>query len=284
MLVGWVSQPEMESSPYLTDSDGRAFVPVGCQGVRYNVRVGMPAFGWEADRVQPGASVAHPDAAANRALSLFACVGNRVKVRTGAAAGAVGVVTGKHEEFQRFQEVLVDLPTAALELLAPGDQVAIEAVGRGFRPCPSPAVAAHSLGPELWAAWGPRPRGDGVEVRVSLELPAEAVGMGAGRVAAATSWELQTPPFLLETVPGLAQVRLGDLVAVRDWDAAYFSGYRPGSMVVGVVCHGASRLPGHGLGLTVLLSGREGRLAPELDHAANLADLLSLGTKERRSG
>jgi hypothetical protein len=284
MLVGWVSQPEMASSPYLTDMDGRAFVPVGCQGVRYNVRVGMPAFGWEADRVQPGASVAHPDAAANRALSLFACVGNRVKVRTGAAAGALGVVTGKHEEFQRFQEVLVDLPQAALELLAPGDEVAIEAVGRGLRPCPSPAVTAHSLGPELWAAWAPRPRGDGVEVRVALELPAVAVGMGAGRVAAATSWELQTPPSLLATIPELAQVRLGDLVAVRDWDAAYVSGYRPGSVVVGVVCHGASRLPGHGLGLTVLLSGREGRLSPELDHAANLADLLSLGTKERKNG
>ncbi len=284
MLVGWVSQPEMDSSPYLTDSEGRAFVPVGCQGVRYNVRVGMPAFGWEADRVQPGASVAHREAAANRALSLFACVGNRVNVRTGAAAGAEGVVTGKHEEFQRFQEVLVDLPAAALEALAPGDQVAIEAVGRGLRPCPSPAVVAHSLGPELWGAWDPRPRGDGMEVRVALELPPEAVGMGAGRVAAATSWELQTPPAMLETIPELARVRLGDLVAVRDWDAAYVSGYRPGSVVVGVVCHGASRRPGHGLGLTVLLSGREGKLSLLRDPGANIADLLSLGLEERGSG
>ena len=284
MLVGWVSQPEMESSPYLTDLEGRAFVPVGCQGVRYNVRVGMRAFGWEADRVQPGASLAHPDAAANRALNLFACVGNRVRVRTGAAAGAEGVVTGKHEEFQRFQEILVDLPAAALEVLAPGDQVAIEAIGRGLRPCPSPAVVAHSLGPELWAAWAPEPRGVGLEVRVRLELPPEAVGMGAGRVAAATSWELQTPPSLLEGIPELAQARLGDLVAVRDWDAAYISGYRPGSVVVGVVSHGASRLPGHGLGLTVLLSGREEKLSLAVDRGANLADLLSLGTQEGRNG
>ncbi len=284
MLLGWVSQPEMESSPYLTDSEGRAFVPVGCQGIRYNVRVGMPAFGWEADRVQPGASVAHSEAAANRALSVFACVGNRVRVRTGAAAGSEGVVTGKHEEFQRFQEVLIDLPAAALGVLAPGDQVAIEALGRGLRPCSSPEVVAHSLGPELWAAWGPHARRDGLEVRVSLELPPEAVGMGAGRVAAATSWELQTPPSMLEKIPGLARVRLGDLVAVRDWDAAYISGYRPGSVVVGVVSHGASRLPGHGLGLTVLLSGREGKLSLVSDPGANIADLLSLGTEERGDG
>ena len=64
------------------------FVSVGAGGICYNVRVGMTRSAGPADQVEPGVSIANPAAPANEALNLFACVGNRVVVRSGAAAGA----------------------------------------------------------------------------------------------------------------------------------------------------------------------------------------------------
>ena len=49
----------------------------------------------------PGACLVHPEAAARHALVLYACIGNRAEVRTGAAAGAVGAVIGKRGEAGR---------------------------------------------------------------------------------------------------------------------------------------------------------------------------------------
>jgi len=67
----------------------------------------MSALDWAADQVEPGVSMSNPDGPANEALSLFACVGNRVVIRSGAAAGAEGVVIGKHEAFMGYKHVLV---------------------------------------------------------------------------------------------------------------------------------------------------------------------------------
>jgi hypothetical protein len=48
-----------------------------------------------------------------------------------------------------------------------------------------------------------------------------------------------------------------------------------------VVVHGASRLPGYGVGVTILMSARDGRLETVVDPTANLAELLGIGTEER---
>ena len=76
---------------------------------------------------------------------------------------------------------------------------------------------------------------------------------------------------------GLADLRLGDLVAVRDWDATHYTGYRDGGVTVGVVASGDSPLAGNGPAVTVLLSAGDGSLEPELDPGANLAAMLGLG-------
>lgn len=279
-LLGEVTSPELRETPYQVAAGGQAFVPVGCGGIRYNVRVGMSAFGWAGDQVQPGASIANPLPSPNRALSTYSCVGNVVRVRSGAAAGAKGVVTGKHELFSTFQQVLIDLPAGAIELLAPGDQVVVDAIGRGLQSALAPEIVMHSLGPQLWAAWGPQQSGRGLSVRVAQLVPARLVGIGSGRVSAATSITIQTPDSVLEEIPSLRSLRLGDLVAIPDWDGAFNTGYRAGSLLVGVVVHGASRLPGYGVGVTILMSAREGLLETIVDPAANIAELLQIGTEE----
>jgi len=54
---------------------------------------------------------------------------------------------------------------------------------------------------------------------------------------------------------GAAGLRLGDLVAITDIDARFNAGYRRGWVSVGLVVHGGSPRPGHGPGITVILSG-----------------------------
>jgi hypothetical protein len=77
------------------------------------------------------------------------------------------------------------------------------------------------------------------------------VGNGIGRPTALWSLELSDSPA----------VRLGDLVAIAELDARFNAGYRRGWLTVGLVVHGASPLPGHGPGVTVLLTGPAERFA-----------------------
>ena len=106
--------------------------------------------------------------------------------------------------------------------------------------------------------------------RVTRVLPPEVVGMGSGRVSAVTSIALQ--PLAAD----LGGLRLGDLVALREWDATYFTGYHEGSITIGVVSTGDSPLAGNGPGVTLLLSGSASALGVEVDEGANLADLLGI--------
>jgi uncharacterized protein DUF4438 len=270
-LVGDVTSPVMGVSPYDVTADGIPFVPVGTGGVCYTVAVGDAASGWAADQVEPGASIANPEAAANEALLVYACIGNRVTVRSGAAAGAAGVVTGKHEAFHAYKHVLVHLARDALDELVPGDRLVVHATGRGMTVDGAPEITCHSLGPELWDAWAPE-RVDGrLAVRVARILAPEVVGMGSGRVSGATSIALQTGADR-----ALEGLRIGDLVAVADWDATYYTGYHEGRMTVGVVSTGDSPVLGNGPATTILLSGPTASLEPRLDDGANLADLLEL--------
>ncbi len=276
-VVGRVTTPVMAENPYEVGADGTPFVPVGAGGICYNVKVGMAAMGWAADQVEPGVSIANPAAAANDALAVFACVGNPVTVRTGAAAGATGTVTGKHESFRAYKHVLVHLDDDALEQVAPGDELLVRACGRGMAVAGAPGIACHSLGPELWRAWEPAGDGGRVSVAVARILPPEVVGMGSGRVAAATSFAIQTKDDGVVREHGLDDLRLGDLVAVRDWDATHYTGYREGGLTVGVVASGDSPLAGNGPAVTVLLSAADGSLEARADADANLAAILGLG-------
>jgi hypothetical protein len=270
-LVGDVTSPVMGINPYDVTADGAPFVAVGAGGVCYTVSVGADAGGWAADQVEPGASIANPDGAANEALLLYACVGNRVTVRSGEAAGAVGVVTGKHEAFHAYKHVLVHLPPNALDALVPDDRLVVHAIGRGMTVDDLPEITCHSLGPELWDAWAPELSSARLGLRVTRVLAPEVVGMGSGRVSAATSVALQAGAD-----GALDGLRIGDLVAVRDWDAGYYTGYHEDRVTIGVVSTGDSPVLGNGPATTILLSGPAAAFDLVLDGHANLADLLNL--------
>ena len=68
---------------------------------------------------------------------------------------------------------------------------------------------------------------------------------------------------------GTGRLLLGDLLAVSDLDARWNMGYRRGWLTVGLVVHGASPLPGHGPGITPILTGPTGVLQAEPDLAGH---------------
>jgi hypothetical protein len=253
-LLGVVEHPAMAGGPYRIDGAGRPYVPAGDGGIVLGVELGDSVFRRATDHAAPGACLVHPDPAARHALAMYACIGNEVVVTTGAAAGARGAVAGKRGEEGR---VVTAFSQDVLAVMRPGDQVRVRAVGQGWRP---PGFAGHisvlNISPELLPLL-PLAVSDGggtagvVTAGVRMAVPSKIAGNGIGRPA--VSWDLDLQ--LAAPADGGDEVLLGDLLAVADIDARYNMGYRRGWVTVGVVAHGASPLPGHGPGITPILTG-----------------------------
>lgn len=272
-MLGAVEHPALDGSPYRIDRDGRPYVPAGDGGVVLGLELGDSVFALDADHAAPGACLVHADPAARQALAAYACVGNEARVRTGAAAGARGVVLGKRGEEGR---VIAGFAAADLARVRPGDEVSVRARGQGWRP-PGlpPEVAVMNLDPGIvpvlpisLPVTGTGP----VAVSVRVTVPSRLAGNGIGRPAAAWDLDLQLPPPGPDGAgdPASADIALGDLVAVSDLDVRYNMGYRRGWVTVGIVVHGASPLPGHGPGITPLLTGPAAALEVHADAAGHV--------------
>jgi hypothetical protein len=262
-LLGLVEQPELGGTPYRVDADGRPYVPAGDGGIVLGLRLGESVFARDADHAAPGACLVHPDQAARHALAAYSCIGNLAVVRTGRAAGARGAVVGKRGEAGR---VVAAFAQEDLARMRPADQVAVRACGQGWRP-PGfpPEVAVLNLDPAMLTVL-PVATGDGgvVTAGVRMIAPSKLSGNGIGRPSA--SWDLD---LQIRAGQGGADLLLGDLVAVSDVDARYNMGYRSGWLTVGLVVHGASPLPGHGPGITPILTGPASALRAEPDEAGH---------------
>ena len=237
----------------VVDHAGRHVVRPGQGGVVIAPRLGEPADGWLADHLEPGASVGDPDPSVDRALGILSCVGNRARVLDGPAAGAEGIVVGKHGA------VLVAFGQAATALLAPGERIAIDTHGLGLALEGEPDIAFRSCGPIVAEGLVAGRAADGrIQIPVARVLPPEAAAAGLGMPSVRFNIDLQVDqPTTADAAAGL---RFGDVVAILDQDHAYGRRYRPGWVAIGVVCHGSSIPGGHGLGMVTLLSGPLSRI------------------------
>jgi hypothetical protein len=270
-LLGLVEQPEFGSTPYRVDADGSSYVPVGDGGIVLGVRLGESVFARDADHAAPGACLVHPDEGARHALTVYSCIGNQVLIRTGLAAGARGIVVGKRGEAGR---VIVSLAQGDLARLRPADQVAVRAYGQGWRPAGFPAeVTVLNTAPAAFAALPVTVTGGGrVLAGVRTIAASKLAGNGIGRPAAGWDLDLQLSAPGGQSgdgSEGTGRLLLGDLLAVSDLDARWNMGYRRGWLTVGLVVHGASPLPGHGPGITPILTGPAGVLQAEPDPAGH---------------
>ena len=75
---------------------------------------------------------------------------------------------------------------------------------------------------------------------------------------------------------GLQDLRIGDLVAMRDQDHRFGRGYRAGWLSIGIVAHGIGVIAGHGTGVITILSGPAEAISPQVTVHANIRDYLKL--------
>ncbi|MEM1565568.1 MAG: DUF4438 domain-containing protein [Candidatus Bathyarchaeia archaeon] len=281
-VVGEVASPVFGRGVYNISAEGVPLVLPGVGGITYNVRVGDPACGWEADHVEPGVSIENKEndptfgRAANTALNVLSCVGNEAVVVSGDAKGAKGVVTGKHGG---IEHVLVDFQPEVLEKLMLGDKVLVKAFGVGLKLPDFPDIKVMNMDPRFLEALDPKPVGDRLEIPVTHVIPAAIMGSGLGaNQTYSGDYDIQLFDEATRREYGLDDLRLGDLVAILDADHSYGRIYRKGAVSVGIVVHTDCVTSGHGPGVTTLFTSSKGKIIPRIDSKANIAYLLKLRT------
>jgi hypothetical protein len=278
-VMGEIASPTIRSV-YNVSATGKPVVLPGVGGITYNLRVGDPACGWEADHVEPGASVENKEndsrsgQAANTALNILSCVGNRATIINGDSKEAQGTVTGKHGG---IEHVLVDFPTDILEKLVIGDRILVKAFGVGLKLLDYPEIKLLNMDPALLRAWDPQPKSDKLEVPVTHIVPAAIMGSGLGaNQVNSGDYDIQLFDDGIVEQYELASLRLGDLVAIIDADHSFGRIYRQGAVSVGVVIHTNCVTAGHGPGVTTLMTSPEGKIITQINAKANIASLLNL--------
>jgi hypothetical protein len=277
-VSGQIAHPVGRTNPYRIGQDGVPRVLPGTGGIVVNRRIGDACVGLAADHVEPGVALHNNGReiiggrdGPNLALLTSACIGNRARVLSGAATGAMGIVTGKHGG---VEHVLVDFDRAALLRLGIGDHVQIYSCGLGLRLPDFPTITLTNCSPGLIRRWAPRPQGKALEVRVTHLLPAALLGSGLGKN---NVWRGDVDIQLFDANArrryGLENLRFGDLVAIEGSDTRFGAAWRSGRMTIGVVVHSDSTVSGHGPGVTALMSGPVRALRPIRDDRANLAVL-----------
>ncbi|MEM0057640.1 MAG: DUF4438 domain-containing protein [Candidatus Bathyarchaeia archaeon] len=281
-VVGEVASPVFGRGVYNISAEGVPMVLPGVGGITYNVRVGDPACGWEADHVEPGVSIENKEndprfgQGANTALNVLSCVGNEAVVVSGDAKGAKGVVTGKHGG---IEHVLVDFQPEVLDKLMLGDKVLVKAFGVGLKLLDFPDIKVMNMDPRFLEALNPKPVGDKLEVPVTHVIPAAIMGSGLGaNQTYSGDYDIQLFDEATRREYGLDDLRLGDLVAILDADHSYGRIYRKGAVSVGIIVHTDCVSSGHGPGVTTLFTSSKGKIIPRIDSKANIAYLLRLRT------
>jgi hypothetical protein len=270
-VVGYVTQPTFRPGGYIPSSEGEARVLPGMSGFIYNARVGDPAFGWAADHLEPGASIAHPELDKDYAMHYLTCMGNRATVMSGMAKGAEGVVTGEHAR------LLVDLPPDAGELLCIGDAIQIRTCGQGLKFTDYPQITLKKCSPELISNIPIEETGNGkIRVPVTMELPIRIMGSGAELNPDFVDQDLMSGDRELMAELGIDQMRLGDLVVIPDADHRFGRGYYPGAVTIALCIHGDSIMAGHGPGILTLMTCVEPAIEWVIDPQANIANYLNI--------
>lgn len=277
-VMGHIAEPGfpgLPASPYLLTSEGKAFLLPMFGGIVYNVSVGDSAYGWLADTIHPGVSVKLNDDRGNRGLNIFSCVGNEAIVMTGDAKGERGMVTGKSGRFS--EHVIIHFPKAIREKMAIGDKIVVKSKGVGMELPDAPNVKFKSCSPELLDKLNVSMGGDGqVCVPVSAIVPPHLLGAGAGLTSEGGSVHVQTTDKAALAEHNLDNLRLGDIVALKDYDSSWNHGYRREAMGIGVIGQGNSPRNGYGPGITLLMTAVGGAIEPVVTPNMNLKDLFDL--------
>ncbi|HLG42422.1 MAG TPA: DUF4438 domain-containing protein [Planctomycetota bacterium] len=282
-VIGQVMHPRIVSGNGTLASafDGKPCVPIVQAGVTLNVRTGDRAFSWAwGEKVMPGATIQNSDPACNSALNLLACLGNEATIIEAAldskdskTRGQTGVVVGKDIGLGC---VTVHFPKRVLDRLVIGDRIQIRAVGQGLSLPSHPGITVTHCGPQLLKAVNPAEKSGRLRVPVACIIPGKLMAPEGGGTGSRSGCEIQSNSHEVIKEYKLENLRLGDLVAIADYDTTFGPRWHSGAMTVGAVVHGASNLSGQGVGVTTLFTSAEGLVEPIITRKANIADLMGL--------
>ncbi|TET38067.1 MAG: DUF4438 domain-containing protein [Planctomycetota bacterium] len=275
-VTGQISSPKSGPSPYRVTHDGKAIALPGVGGITYNVKVGDPVSGWQADHVEPCVSSKNADVNENGGFNLLAHVGNRARVVDGDAKGATGIVTGKHGG---IEHVLIDFADKDIAKMKIGDKILVRGFGLGLELVEFPGIRLRNISPALLKKI-PIKKGKGkkLQIPVTAKVPAKIMGSGLGaQHTHRGDYDIQM--FDRKTVKKwkLENLRFGDLVAIMDADHSFGRIYKTGSVSVGVVVHSDCVISGHGPGVTTLFTSTGGMIEPVINKNANIGNYLKIG-------
>lgn len=272
-VVGEPSHPKA-SGQFMVNPKGEPVAVPGTGGICYNVRVGDPVLGFEADHLEPAVSMRNSDNGSNAGLNFLACVGNQAEVLDGPAKGEKGVVTGKHGG---IEHVFVDLEPKVMKKLRYGNKIGVTSRGVGLKLLDIPEVEVRNMSPSFLKKLKPTIEDGKLRVKVAKMLPACIMGsgLGAGHVSRG-DYDIQMFDEGIVAEYGLEDLRLGDLVAIIDADNTYGRIYLSGAITIGIIVHGQCHTAGHGPGVTCLFTSATGAIEPVENKKANIATILGL--------
>jgi hypothetical protein len=265
------------SGGYRPTWDGTPKMSLGMGGIKYNLRVGDPCYGWASgDHVEPGVTIRGKEkpVASACALALYACIGNEAKLVSGEAKGEKGVFTGRHAG----SDDLLWFPEETMEKLAIGDKVQIKAYGVGLKIKGFEDVRVNKCSPKLLESLGIKVEDGKLVVPVVAKIPGFLMGSGIGSSQSVEpgDYDIMTTDPATNKKYDLHKLRLGDIVLLEDQLCVNGRGYYKGASTVGVIIHGWSDSAGHGPGVNPLLSAKAGRIETYIDPRANTARYLGL--------
>lgn len=279
-VIGQISSPTFSKTPYVISADGKPLVLPSVGGITYNVRVGDAAIGWAADHVEPGVSIMNTEKSIgswspNAGLNTLACAGNEIKVISGDAKGAKGVVTGKHGG---IEHVIVDFPQKVLEKLVVGDKMQVRAYGTGLILTNYyPDIHAMNISPDLLSKIPIKEVKGALEFPVTHVVPAAIMGSGLGSSHCYSGdYDIQLFDEKVVKKHGLGTLKFGDFVAITDADHSYGRTYKTGAVSVGIIVHSDCVIAGHGPGVMTVLTSRKGKIKPKINKKSNITIYLKL--------
>jgi len=279
-VAGEVSSPVFSPFTYRISAEGKPMVLPGVGGITYNVKIGDLVDGFEADHVEPGVSLKNreksdgvPDAA-NNAFNALACIGNRIKITSGEAKGAIGTVTGKHGG---IEHIIGHFPHEVLEQMNLGDKILIKSYGVGLQLLDFPEIKVMNLDPDLLEKIPLEAQEQKLAIPVTHLIPGAIMGSGLGSSHCHKGdYDIQMFDRKIVEEYGLEDLRFGDIVAIMDTDHSYGRIYQSGAVSIAVVVHSNCITAGHGPGACTIFTSRQGLITPYIEKAANLKSLLNL--------
>jgi hypothetical protein len=275
-VMGEISHPSSGGS-FRTGFDGVPRLTPGGSGIKLNFRVGDCAYGWVADHFEPGVCLQNRGSVRQfTALNALACIGNQGRVVTGEVQGEIGTVTGKHG----YSKTFIDFPLKTLKQLTIGDRIQINGCGVGLEIKDYENVRIMSLSPELLEKMNVTEEDNQLVIPVAAivegRMMGSGIGGGSGGIPDLGDFDIQSTCTELTDTYNLSKIRIGDIVAIKDMLSHYARGIYPNAVTIGVVSHGASFSPGHGPGVSPIMSAYPGKLKPVVDDKANIAYCLGL--------